>query len=189
MAFLAQLWLPIVVSAVLVFVVSAVTHMFIPARQTEWGHLPKEGDLQEALRGARPGLYGFPMPASPDQRNKPAAMQRWAEGPSGWLALVPAGPIDMGRNLGLSLLMNLFVSFVAAYVATLTLGSVPLSMVPHERVVFRVVSSIGFLAYAVGSIYEAIWFWRPWKSLAYTAVDALLYGLVMGGTFGWLWPR
>ena len=60
MAFLAQLWLPIVVSAVLVFVVSAATHMLIPARQTEWGHLPKEAALQEALRGARPGLYGFP---------------------------------------------------------------------------------------------------------------------------------
>jgi hypothetical protein len=189
MAFLAQLWLPIVVSAVLVFVVSAVTHMLIPARQTEWGHLAKEGELQEALRGARPGLYGFPMPASVDQRGKPAAMKRWAEGPSGWLAVVPPGPINMGRNLGLSFLMNLFVSFSVAYVATLTLGAVPLASLPHDRTVFRVVCTIGFLAYGVGAIYEAIWFWRPWKTLAYTAVDALLYGLVMGGTFGWLWPR
>jgi hypothetical protein len=184
MGFLAQLWMPIVVSAVLVFVVSAITHMLIPARQTEWGHLAKEGALQEALRGARPGLYGFPMPADPGHRGKPAALQRWAEGPSGWLALVHPGPINMGRNLGLSLLMNLFVSMVAAYIAAHALG-----MAPHYRAVFRIIGTIGFLAYAVGPVYEAIWFWKPWRSLAYTAVDALLYGLVMGGTFGWLWPR
>jgi hypothetical protein len=60
---------------------------------------------------------------------------------------------------------------------------------PHYRTVFRLVGSIGFLAYAAGTVYEAIWYWRPWKSLAYNAVDALLYGLVMAGTFGWLWPR
>jgi hypothetical protein len=184
MAFLAQLWMPIVVSAVLVFVVSAITHMLIPARQTEWGHLAKEGALQEALRGAKPGLYGFPMPADPGQRGKPSALQRWAEGPSGWLALVHPGPINMGRNLGLSLLMNLFVSMMAAYIAAHALG-----VAPHYRAVFRIIASIGFLAYAVGPIYEAIWFWKPARSLAYTAVDALLYGLVMGGSFGWLWPR
>jgi hypothetical protein len=184
MAFLAQLWLPIVVSAVLVFVVSAATHMLVPARQTEWGHLEKEGALQEAMRGARPGLYGFPMPAAGMERGKPEALKRWAEGPSGWLALVPAGPINMGRNLGLSLLMNLFVSFVAAYIAAHALAAAP-----HYRTVFRIIGTIGFLAYAIGPIYEAIWFWKPWRSLAYTTVDALLYGLVMGGAFGWLWPR
>jgi hypothetical protein len=184
MAFLAQLWLPIVLSAVLVFVVSAITHMLIPARQVEWGHLRKEGDLQEALRGAKPGLYGFPMPATPGDRGKAEALKRWAEGPSGWLSVVPPGPINMGRNLGLSLLMNLFVSATAAYIAVHALGAAP-----HYRSVFRIIGTIGFLAYAIGPIYEAIWYWKPARSLAYTAVDALLYGLVMGGTFGWLWPR
>lgn len=184
MAFLAQLWLPIVVSAVLVFVVSAITHMLVPFRKTEWGHLPKEGALQEALRGAKPGLYGFPMPAEGFERGQAAAMQRWAEGPSGWLSLVPAGPVNMGRNLGLSLLVNLFVSAFVAYIAAHALG-----VAPHYRTVFRLVGGIGFLAYAVGTVYEAIWYWRPWKSLAYNTVDALLYGLVMAGSFGWLWPR
>jgi hypothetical protein len=184
MAFLAQLWLPIVISAVLVFVVSAITHMFIPARQTEWGHLHKEADLQEALRGAKPGLYGFPMPADPGHRGKPEALKRWAEGPSGWLSVVPPGPINMGRNLGLSFLLNLLVSAFVAYIAIHALG-----VAPHYRAVFRMVGSIGFLAYAVGTVYEGIWFWKPWKSLAYNVIDALLYGLVMAGTFGWLWPR
>jgi hypothetical protein len=184
MAFLAQLWLPIVVSAVLVFVVGAVTHMLAPYRRTEWGHLPKQGAIQEALRGAAPGLYVFPTPADPAERGKPEALQRWAEGPSGWLSLVHPGPINMGRNLGLSLLMNLFVSAMAGYVAVHALGAAP-----HYRPVFRLIGTVGFLAYGVGPIFEAIWFWRPWRSLLYLAIDALLYGLVMGGTFGWLWPR
>jgi hypothetical protein len=189
MSFLAQLWLPIVVSAVLVFVLSAVTHMFLPARRTEWGRLAKEADLQAALRGLTPGLYAFPAASTPGENPTPEDMKRWAAGPSGWLSLVPAAPFNLGRNLGISLLMNLFVSFSAAYVATLTLGSVPLQLFPHERVVFRVISTIGFLAYAIGPVYEAIWYWKPLKSLALTAVDALAYGLVMGVTFSMLWPK
>ena len=184
MAFLAQLWLPIVLSAAVVFVLSAVTHMALPARKTEWGHLSGEGAVQEALRGIAPGLYAFPMPADPRERASRESMQRWTEGPSGWLSVVPPGPIDMGRNLGLSLLTNLLVSAAVAYVAAHALG-----LAPPYRPVFRLVGTVGFLAYAVGPLYEAIWFWKPRRSLALTAVDALLYGLAMGGIFGWLWPR
>jgi hypothetical protein len=184
MAFLAQLWLPIVVSAVLVFVVSAATHMLIPARQAEWARLPAQDSIQAAVRGAAPGLYMFPLPETVKERGTADSMARWAEGPSGWLTVVAPGPIKMGRNMALSLLMNLFVSAMAGYVAVHALGAAP----PY-RAVFRIVGSIGFLAYAVGPIYEAIWYWKPARSLAYSAVDALLYGLVMGGAFGWLWPR
>jgi len=188
MAFLAHLWLPIVVSALLVFVLSAVTHMMVPFRKTEWGHLPTQDAILAAVRGASPGLYMFPIPAEVAERGKPESMKQWNEGPCGWMTVMPPGPMSWGRNLGLSLAMNLFVSFSAAYVAALTLGAVPLQQIPHERVVFRVIATIGFLAYAVGPIYDAIWFWKPWKSLAMTAVDSLLYGLVMGVTFSWLWP-
>ncbi len=184
MTFFAQLWIPIVVSAVAVFAVSAITHMAIPARQAEWAHLPKESALQEVLRGAKPGLYGFPMPAEPSQRGRREAMQRWAEGPSGWLSLVPPGPINMGRNLGLSLLLNLFVSTLAAYAAFHAMGAAP-----SPRTVFRVVGTVGFLAYGIGAVYEGIWYWKPWRSLAYTVADAVLYCLAMGWIFDYLWPR
>lgn len=184
MAFLAQLWLPIVVSAVLVFFASAAFHMLVPFRQREWRRLPGEEAVRAALRQAPPGLYGFPLPADPGARGKPEALARWAEGPSGWLAVVPPGPIDMGRNLGLSLLLNLAVSALAAYLAFHALGA----GAPY-RSVFRLVGTVGFLAYGAGAPYEAIWFWRPWRSSAMTLVEALGYGLLMAGTFGWLWPR
>ena len=184
MAFLAQLWLPIVVSAVMVFVISAATHMLVPARADEWGHLTRQDAIQEALRGVDPGLYMVPTPADKAKRMTPEAMKRWAEGPAALVTLLPAGPINMGRNLGLSFLTNLVVSALVAYVAFHTLG-----YAAHYRAVFRVVGTIGFLAYATGSLYEGIWYWKPWRSLAMTATDALLFGLAMAGTFGWLWPR
>jgi hypothetical protein len=184
MAFLAQLWLPIVVSAVLVFVISGMTHMLIPLRRDEWGHLPVQGAIQEALRHTRPGLYVFPSPADRSQRGKPEHLKALAEGPTGWLSLVPPAPMNMGRSLLLSLLMNLFVSAVVAYVAAHALGGVP-----HYRTVFRLVGTVGFLAYAVGPVYEGIWYWKPWSTFAMSTLEALLYGLAMAGTFGWLWPR
>lgn len=184
MAFLAQLWLPIVVSTLLVFFLSAATHMLIPFRRTEWAHLPGQDALQAALRGVTPGLYAFPLPADPGERGKPEALRRLAEGPSAWLALLPPGPMSMGRNLGLSFLVNLLVSAMVAYVAFHALGPAP-----HYRAVFRLVGTVGVLAYGVGTIYEGIWFWRPWRSLAMNGLDALVYGLAMAGTFGWLWPR
>jgi hypothetical protein len=184
MSFLALLWLPIVVSAVLVFVLSAISHMAVPFRRTEWAHLPVQGAIQEALRGTRPGLYAIPSPADLSQRGQPEHLKAVAEGPTAWLALVPPGPMNMGRSLGLSLLMNLFVSLVVAYLAAHVLGGVP-----HYRAVFRVVGTVGFLAYAVGPVYEGIWFWKPWRSFAMGTLEALAYGLAMAGTFGWLWPR
>lgn len=184
MAFLSLLWLPILVSTVLVFILSALTHMFVPYRQTEWGHVDQEGPLQDALRAAGPGLYAFPMPAAARDRQTPEAMKRWADGPSGWLSLVPRGPINMGKNLGLSLLVNLLVSVFVAYLAAHAFPAAP----PY-RSAFRLVGAVAFLAYAVGPLYEAIWYWKPWRSVAMTVADALLFGLVMGGTFGGLWPR
>jgi len=183
-AFLSSLWLPILVSAVLVFVVSAASHMLVPYRQREWSAAPDQEALQRAFRGARPGLYVFPSPVEARERGKPEAMKRWAEGPSAWLALLPPGPLSMGRNLALSFLVNLGVSFMAAYLTAHALGPAP-----HYLAVFRIVGTVGVLAYLVGPVYEAIWFWRPWQSVLMGAVDALAYGLVMAGTFGWLWPR
>ncbi|HVI74575.1 MAG TPA: hypothetical protein VM683_06285 [Anaeromyxobacteraceae bacterium] len=184
MSFVAQLWLPILLSAVLVFFLSAASHMVLPWRRNEWGRITESDALQAALRGLKPGLYAFPSSPDPKQQMTKEWMERWAKGPSGWLTLAAPGPIQMGRNMGLSFLVFVLVAFFDAYVASHALGPAP-----HYRAVFRIVGTIGFLSFGVGSIFNSIWYSRPWRAYAADVIDALLFGLVMAGVFGWLWPR
>ena len=109
---------------------------------------------------------------------------RWAEGPSGWLTVAPRGPMQMGRSMALSFLVFLGVAFMAAYA-----GSHALGRAPHYRAVFRLVGTIGTLSFGVGSLFNSIWYHRPWRAYLSDALDAVLFGLVMAGIFGWLWPR
>jgi len=184
MSFLALLWLPILLSAILVFLLSAASHMFLPWRRNEFRHVPQSDAVQAALRGLPPGQYLFPASADSRERMTAEWMQRWAAGPSGWITLAPQGPINMPRNLGLSFLVNLLVSVLTAYVAALALGP----STPYLEVL-RLVSTIGFMSYAVGTSFNSIWYSRPWKDYAADLVDALVYGFAMAGVFGWLWPR
>ena len=68
MSFVALLWLPILASAVLVFVLSAATHMVLPWHKDEWGRIADQEKVQAALGGLAPGLYAFP--AAPNQRQQ-----------------------------------------------------------------------------------------------------------------------
>jgi len=187
MEFIGQLWLPILLSAVLVFIVSAIVHMVLPYHKTEWNAAPNQDALQAALKGCPPGMYGFPMAADPKDRMSPEWMKKWSEGPSGWLTVMPVGGWSMGKSLTLSFILNVVISFFTAYVAghVLTMGA----GAPPYLAVFRVTGAIGFMTYGLAAAYESIWYGRPWKSTAFTAFDALLFGLVMAGAFGWLWPR
>jgi hypothetical protein len=184
MSFVAQLWLPIVVSAVLVFVLSAASHMALPWRKGEWGRLTDFAALQAALRGLAPGMYAFPAAPDPKEQMKPEWMERWAKGPSGWFTVAPPGPISMGRNMALSLLAFLGVAFMDAYVAWHALGPGA-----HYRAVFRIVGTVGVLAFGVGPIFNSIWYHRPWRVYLMDLLDAVLYAFAMAGVFGWLWPR
>jgi hypothetical protein len=53
--------------------------------------------------------------------------------------------------------------------------------------VFRVTSTVVFVGYALALWQGFVWYSR---SLSYTlksTVDGLIYALLTGGTFGWLW--
>ena len=50
------------------------------------------------------------------------------------------------------------------------------------------VASVGFLAFGWANIPMSIWYGHPWSTTAKYLLDALIYGLVVAGTFAWLWP-
>jgi hypothetical protein len=186
MVSLGSLWLPILVSAVLVFLVSAIIHMVLKYHNKDYTRLPNEDAVRAAIRAGNPAPAQYVMPYCSDMKDmeKPEMKQKYAEGPVAVINLMRPGRPNMGKYLTQWFLFNLFVSFMIGYIAA--------HMVPPGTAyleVFRVVGAIGFLTYGVGPIPESIWMGKPWKVTWKGALDGLVYGLVTAGTFGWLWPR
>ena len=61
---LTALWMPIALSAVLVFLASAVLHMMLPIHRKDYKKLPSEDKIRDAIREANvpPGNYMYPRP-------------------------------------------------------------------------------------------------------------------------------
>ena len=55
--------------------------------------------------------------------------------------------------------------------------------------VFRVVSTITFMAYALALPQHSIWYRRSWATTMKSMFDGLIFGLVTGAVFAWLWPK
>lgn len=186
MSLLGALWLPIVLSAVLVFIVSSVIHMVLKYHNRDYRRLPNEDGVLAALRAGNPGpgQYILPYCADMKEMQSPEMQQKYVQGPVGVLSLRRPGVPSMGPSLLQWFLLSLVVSFFVAYLAAHT---VPPGAGYLE--VFRVVGVTAFLAYAAGQIPAAIWMGKPWSVAAKEVFDGLIYGLVTAGAFGWLWPR
>ena len=186
MSFLGALWLPIILSAVLVFLLSSIIHMVLRYHHSDYGKLPNEDAVRAALRAGNPAprQYVVPYCAEMKEMASPEMQQKFAEGPVGVLYLRRSAVPDMGPTLLQWFLFTLMVSLFLAYLAA---HSVPPGADYLD--VFRVIGVAGFLAYGAGQIPAAIWMGKPWPVAAKELFDGLLYGLVTAGTFGWLWPR
>ncbi|MFY9559807.1 MAG: hypothetical protein WAQ52_06205 [Terriglobales bacterium] len=182
---LAALWLPILLSAVIIFVASSVMHMLLKYHQSDYRQLPDEDKLLAALRSANltRGLYVFPFCTHKDMKS-PALIEKYKQGPVGFLNIVPNGPPAMPKFLiqwfAFCLLIGFFVAYLAAH--TLAPGAPYLT-------VFRVVGTAAFLAYGLGHLASGIWKGQTWSATIKEVIDGLVYGLLTAGTFGWLWPR
>jgi hypothetical protein len=185
MVSLTALWLPIVLSAVIVFVASSVMHMVLKYHNSDYRKLPDEDKLLAAMRPAnlQPGLYVFPH-STHKEMNTPAMMEKFKQGPVGILTIRPSGAVALPKFLilwfGYCLVIGLFVAYITG--RTVAPGVQYLA-------VFRVAGTVAFMAYGLGGLSNGIWKSQPWSSVIKEAVDGLIYGLLTAGTFGWLWPR
>ena len=182
---LSSLWLPILLSAVFVFVVSSILHMVLPYHHSDYRKLPAEDAAMAALRAPAlaPGLYMFPH-CTHKEMNTPEAKARFKQGPVGMMTVLPTGvpamPKYLAKWFGYCLLIGFFSAYVAAH--TLAPGTDYLQ-------VFRVVGATAFMAYALGPLANATWKGMPLSFVMKEVIDGLIYCGVAGGTFGWLWPR
>jgi hypothetical protein len=182
---LSALWLPLVLSAVIVFVASSIMHMLLPYHRSDYQKLPDEDQVLGALRavGLKRGLYVFPFCTHKNMKS-PEVMAKFKQGPVGMMTVSPNGPPVMPKFLGLWFAYCLLIGFFVAYLAAHTVA-----MGAHYRGVFRVVGTAAFLAYGLGTISNAIWKGQTWSMTIKEVVDGLVYALLTAGTFGWLWPR
>ena len=183
---LTSLWIPILVSAVFVFVVSSVIHMLLPVHKGDFRKLPKEDEALEAMGklGIEPGDYVFPQCSSMGEMKDPKFLAKMEKGPVGMLTIMPSGPPAMGASLGLWFVYCAVVGLFAAYVAgrALPVGA-------HYLAVFRFAGVTAFVGYSLALWQSTIWYKRSaWTTLKST-IDGLVYALCTAGVFGWLWPR
>lgn len=183
---LQALWLPILLSSVIVFVVSSIIHMALPWHKSDYPRVPDEDKLRQALRplAIPPGDYMVPRASSMEEMRTPEFAAKLQQGPVLMLTVMPNGPFTMGRNLVLWFLYSVVVGIFAAYVA----GRALPAGTDYLRV-FQLAGATAFIGYSAALWQHSIWYRRAWTTTLKATVDGLIYALLTAGTFGWLWPR
>ena len=182
-----SLWLPVVASSVAVFVVSAILHMALRYHRADHKQLPDEEGVRDALRkaGAAPGMYMTPYCKDQAQMKEPAFLEKFTKGPIAIISVMPNGQPNMGKYLGLWFVLTLLVSFTAAYVARLVLQP----GAEHAMTAFRITGTVAFAAYGLGQISDYIWKAQPGPNTVRHMIDAIVYAVVTGVVFCFLWPK
>ncbi len=182
---LLDLWLPIVLSAVFVFVVSSLIHMALQYHKHDMRKLPNEDQLLAAMRAqnVQPGMYMFPLAGSMKEMCTPEMKKKLELGPVGSMTLRPSGGFSMGPSLAQWFVFSLVIGACAGYAAGIVLGPGA-----DTTTVFRMTSTVALLGYGFSSIQDSIWKAVPWGVSLKYVFDGLLYALTTGATFAWLWP-
>lgn len=180
------LWLPILLSAVIVFVASSIIHMVLPVHKSDYRKLPDEEKILEAMRsaGVTPGrIYVFPFGTHREMKS-PEMIEKFKRGPVGLLTIRPSGAPGLGKFLGQWFVYCIVVAIFTAY---LTGRTRPAGTEYLE--VFRVAGTTAFLGYSLALCQNAIWKGETWGVTFKHLLDGFIYGLLTAGTFGWLWPK
>ena len=180
---LAELWLAILLAAVFVFIASSVIHMATKWHQPDHKPMPDEASALDALRGMPPGDYVFPGCTSMKEMGTPEMLEKYKQGPVGFITLLPPGPPAIGKALIQWFVFSLIVGLFTAYVCSLTLPAGADSMF-----VFRVSGTVAFMGYVLADMCNSIWKGVSWATTFRFLVDGLVYALCTAGTFAWLWP-
>jgi hypothetical protein len=179
-----SLWLPILLSAIGVFIVSSIIHMLIGYHSSNFKKLPDEDNFLQQVGKLEipPGEYMYPYCSGTKAMQSKQYQQKLNDGPVGMMTAMPKGPFAMGKNLLNWFIYSLLVGVFSAYIAihSLTADAEYLS-------VMRMVGTAAFGGYALALIQNSVWYSRSWKTTFKFIFDGLIYSLVTGGIFGWLW--
>ena len=186
MVSIGALWIPIVVSAVVVFVGSSVIHMVFRWHKSDYAKLPGEENILKVMRdeGVQRGHYYFPHCVDMKEFKNPEVIEKFDKGPVGFMSVLPSGMPNMSKGLVQWFIYSLVVGVVVAYVCGRTLGAEATYLA-----VFRIAGTVAFLTYGGCQPQQSIWKGEPWSLTVKFLIDSLIYALLTAGVFGWLWPR
>lgn len=182
---LCCLWLPILLSSVVVFLISWVIHMATPWHKNDFRKVPEEEKLREAFHSLTipPGNYMVPMASNRKEAGSEEFREKMKKGPVLMMTVAPGGRMSMAKPLIQWFVYLIVVGIFAAYIASRALpagaGFLP---------VLRFAGATAFIGYSVALWQTSIWYRRPWTITIKETVDGLIYGIVTGAIFGWLWP-
>lgn len=185
MVSIVSLWLPILLSAVAVFIVSSIIHMVFTYHNSDFKKMPSEDQVMDELRkfNIPPGDYYFPRAENASDMKSPEYIEKTKKGPVAMMTVLESGPPKMGTNLVQWFIYSIVIGIFAAYITGAALGPGA-----YYLSVFRFVGFTAFVCYSMASIPQSIWFKKSWAATFKNVFDGLIYGLVTAGVFGWLWP-
>lgn len=188
MELLLPLWLPILLSAGVIWVMSIIFGMALPHHKQDWIGLGDEDGFMEDLRrrGIKPGNYLFPDFRSSEQLRSEKVERALKEGPVGHLSVWKT-PVTMGDKMVGTLVVHLVVCILIAYLTRIALPAA--SPPPPFAKVFQIAGTAGVLAYSFSFIPNALWFGAYKRTIVASIFDGVLYGVVIGAIFAWRWPQ
>ncbi|MGH7524227.1 MAG: hypothetical protein ACREK8_07970, partial [Gemmatimonadales bacterium] len=181
------LWLPIVVSAIAVFVLSSLVHMILPWHKHDYRTLPDQDLVMDALRpfNIPPADYMVPRPASMADMKSPEFAAKRARGPVMIMTVLPSvATPGMGKYLSQWFVYILIVSAIVACVTFAAAGTAP-----SDHRIFHFAAFTTLIAYVVGAWPASIWLGRSWGTTFRATVDGVLYAIASGLIFTWMWPK
>lgn len=186
MSALTTLWMPVIVTAIAIFIASSLIHMVFKWHNSDYRPLANEDAVRAALSSGTPalGLYAVPYCTDMKEMGSESMMKKLNEGPNAYITVRPNGMPNMGTMLGQWFLLTLVV---AAMVAVATAGAIGPGSANAAGAGY-LAGMMTFLAYFVGSLCNSVWMGKTWGSTAKDAGDALIYGVITGTIFLKLWP-
>ena len=185
MEFIVTLWLPLLISTVVVFAMGSVMNMVLPHHQKDYTRLPNEDAFREEILNQEltPAQYSIPYVHSAESWNDPKAMEKYKTGPVGLLILAKPREGMLRQLIGQATYV-LCISVMVAYIAEAVFGSGEASALA----VLQLTGVSATLGYSGALFINSIWFGVPWGNTLRHALDGLVYGVLTGVIFMWLWP-
>jgi hypothetical protein len=186
MVSILSLWLPILLSAVAVFIASSIIHMVLGYHASDFQKVPDEEAARAAFKALSipPGDYVVPRAGSSAEMKDPVFVEKMKTGPNVVMTVLPPWSGSMSAQLGQWFLFAVIVAVFTAYVVGRVFGA----GAPYLSV-FRIAGTVTFVAYALGAWPASIWYGKSTNATVKGTFDAFIFALLTGGIFGWLWPN